>query len=303
MGMVSASLPGRLGGLPVLNVTFFGVRGSTPCSCASNQRYGGNTACVSLESPGHDPIVLDLGTGLRFFGETQPQDGSFRGHALITHLHWDHVQGLPFFVPINREGAQLDIYGPPQVDGLPLEEAFGEFMRPPYFPVRVDDLIGEIRFHSLGDGDHVVGDAKVRAGSVPHVGPTNGYRVEMDGVTVVYISDHQQPTDGSLGIADGVLELCDGADLLIHDAQYTPSEFALKAHWGHCTVEYAAHIAKEAGVRRLALFHHDPDHDDEMVDRLLQGAQSSLAACGVDEVIAASEGLTVALTSLTASAS
>jgi phosphoribosyl 1,2-cyclic phosphodiesterase len=126
-----------------LNVTFYGVRGSTPCACATNRRYGGNTACVAIEAPGHDPIVLDLGTGLRFWGETLPQDGSFRGHALVTHLHWDHVQGLPFFVPVNRPGAQFDIYGPTQPDGLSLEAAFGEFMRPPYFPVRVSDLAGE----------------------------------------------------------------------------------------------------------------------------------------------------------------
>jgi phosphoribosyl 1,2-cyclic phosphodiesterase len=278
-----------------LNVTFYGVRGSTPCSCESNQRYGGNTACVALESPGSDPIVLDLGTGLRFWGETLPADGSFRGHALVTHLHWDHVQGLPFFVPINRPGAQLDVYGPMQDDGTDLDEAFGEFMRPPYFPVRVGDLAGDIRFHGLDNGDHQIGDAKVRVQRVPHVGPTNGYRIEMNGSTVVYISDHQQPADGGYDIAEGVLELCDGADLLIHDAQYTPSEFTMKAHWGHCTIQYAMHVAREAGVRRLALFHHDPEHDDDTVDRLLANARVDPIGVGV-EIIAAHEGLTVALT-------
>jgi len=278
-----------------LNVTFFGVRGSTPCPCTGNLRYGGNTACVSVEAPGHEPIVLDMGTGLRFWGETLPQDGTFKGHAMITHLHWDHVQGLPFFVPINREGAQLDIYGPPQADGMSLEEAFGEFMRPPYFPVRVSDLVGDIRFHTLDNGEHKVGNTNVKVQSVPHVGPTNGYRVEIDGLSVAYISDHQQPQDGSFGIADGVLELCDGADLLIHDAQYTRDEFAVKSYWGHCTVEYAVHLAKEAGVKRLALFHHDPDHDDDFVDKLLAQARVDPSASGVGEVIAAYEGLTVAL--------
>lgn len=275
-------------------MTFYGVRGSTPCPCEGNRRYGGNTACVALEAPGCEPIVLDLGTGLRFFGERLPLDGSFRGHALVTHLHWDHVQGLPFFVPVNREGARLDIYGPPQ-DGLTLDEAFGEFMRPPYFPVRVSDLAGDFGFHTLDSGDHVVGDAKVRSRLVPHVGPTNGYRVELEGVSVAYISDHQQPLDGSLGIADGVLDLCDGVDLLIHDAQFTPAEFAQKAHWGHCTIEYALNLAREAGVRRLALFHHDPDHDDDTVDRLLAEARVDPAGAGVSEIIAAYEGLTVAL--------
>jgi phosphoribosyl 1,2-cyclic phosphodiesterase len=256
-----------------------------------NRRYGGNTACVALEIPGSEPVVLDLGTGLRFFGDTQPHDGSFRAHALVTHLHWDHVQGLPFCVPINREGAQLDVYGPPQ-EGLTLAEAFEEFMRPPYFPVRIGELIGDIRFHTVDDSDFAVGDAKVRARYVPHVGPTFGYRVEFGGVSVAYISDHQQPLDGHT-IAAEVLELADGADLLIHDAQYTDEEFRLKSHWGHCTVDYALQVAREAGVRRLALFHHDPSHADRDIDRILEQARVRAAELGVPEVIAAAEGLTV----------
>ena len=249
---------------------------------------------MALERPGDDPIVLDLGTGLRFWGETLPQDGTFRGTALITHLHWDHVQGLPFFVPINRPGACLDIYGPPQ-DGVSVEEAFSSFMCPPYFPVRIEDLVGSIRFHDVADTDVAIGDAKVRVREVPHVGATNGYRIDWDGTTVAYLSDHQQPQDGSFGIAPSVLELCDGVDLLIHDAQYTPSEFAQKAHWGHCTVDYAVHVAREAGARRLALFHHDPEHTDEDVDALLAGAQELAEKAGLEEVIAAREGLTVAM--------
>ena len=280
--------------MELLNATFFGVRGSTPCPCDANRRYGGNTACVALERPGDDPIVLDLGTGLRFWGETLPQDGSFRGTALITHLHWDHVQGLPFFVPINRPGACLDIYGPMQ-DGVTVGDAFASFMCPPYFPVRIEDLAGDIRFHDVADTDIAIGDAKVRVRDVPHVGATNGYRVDWDGSTVAYLSDHQQPQDGSMDVSASVLELCDGADLLIHDAQYTPSEFAQKAHWGHCTVEYAVHVARESGARRLALFHHDPEHTDADVDRLLAGAQDLAEQAGLDEVIAAREGLTVAL--------
>lgn len=276
-------------------MTFYGVRGSTPCPCDGNRRYGGNTACVALEAPGVDPLVLDLGTGLRFWGETLPHDGSFRGHALVTHLHWDHVQGLPFFVPVNRPGARFSIYGPPQEGGIDLEEAFGEFMRPPYFPVRLDALAGDFSFHTLHPGVHDVGGWTVTAALVPHVGPTNGYRIEKDGLAVAYISDHQQPVDGSHGIADGVLELCAGVDLLIHDAQYTPAEFELKAHWGHCTVDYAVTIAREAGARRLALFHHDPDHDDDTVDRLLDEVRRSPGAAGLAEVIAAREGLTIAL--------
>jgi ribonuclease BN (tRNA processing enzyme) len=228
--------------------------------------------------------------------QTQPLDGSFRASALITHLHWDHVQGLPFFPPVDRPGARLDVYGPRQEHG-DLGTNFGDLMRPPYFPVHFSDLRGEIVFHDVVDEDLVIGNAKVRARPVPHCGPTLGYRIEWDGATLVYISDHQAPyTDAGVSstVSDTVLELCDGADLLIHDAQYTPGEFEQKAHWGHCTIDYALLVAKEAGVHRLCLFHHDPAHSDDELDRLLAEAQGKGEACGV-EVFSAYEGLTLTL--------
>ena len=271
------------------------MRGSTPCPSEDNRRYGGNTACVALEAAGEDPIILDLGTGLRFFGQTQPTDGTFSATALVTHIHWDHVQGLPFFVPIDRPGASLDIYGPVQDDGLSLEDAFEQFMRPPFFPVRASDLRGAIRFHDLEEADVSIGNAKVRVRPVPHVGPTNGYRVDWGGASAAYISDHQAPLDRSFSVAEAVLELCDGVDLLIHDAQYTPGEWEEKDYWGHCSVDYAVHVARESGAKRLALFHHDPSHGDDFVDGLLQNAIASASGCGIEEVIAAGEGLTISL--------
>lgn len=276
-----------------MQITFYGVRGSTPCPGEPNRRYGGNTSCVAIEADGHDPIVLDLGTGLRNWGQTLPLDGSFRGHALVTHVHWDHVQGLPFFMPVLAEGASLDVYGPPPPTGS-LRDCFDTFVSPPFFPVGIDELPGSIRFHDVSDCDLAIGDAKVMIRTVPHTGLTNGYRVEQDGAVVTYISDHQMPTDGSMDIADSVLELCDGADLLIHDSQYTPDEFTKKAHWGHCTVDYAVHVGREAGVKRLALFHHDPAHDDDIVDCLLAGARV-LAGAAIDEVVAAAEHTTIVL--------
>ena len=167
-------------------------------------------------------------------------------------------------------------------------------MTPPYFPVTVDQLHGDIRFSDLGDKDVVeIGSARVHARSVPHVGLTLGYRLEWDGVSVAYVSDHQQPADGSFWIDDAVLELCEGVDLLIHDAQYTVDEFQQKSSWGHCTVEYAVHVARTAGVRTLALFHHDPTHGDERLDCLL-GIARLLGGPDL-EVIAAAEGTTVSL--------
>lgn len=282
-------------------MTFYGVRGSTPCSSESIQRYGGNTACVAIDLPGIDPIVLDLGTGLRFWGADLPTDTTFHGHALVTHLHWDHVQGLPFFGPVLLAGSTLDVYGP-AADAATLAHEFDQFMRPPYFPVRVVDLPGDLRFHAVSDTEFSIGDARITVRSVPHIGETNGYRIDHDNLSVVYISDHQQPVDGSLVVSDRVLELCEGADLLIHDAQFTAAEFAVKAPWGHCTVDFALAVAAQAGVRRLALFHHDPAHDDLLVDSLLIEAREKAVGTSIAEVIAAGEGVTLSLGAVPASA-
>jgi len=248
---------------------------------------------VALEAPGHAPIVLDLGTGLRFWGETLDPSRPFVGSALVTHIHWDHVQGLPFFAPVLQPGAQFDVYGPPQSSEGGLAEAFAEFMRPPFFPVTTKGLLGDIRFHDVWDTDLELDGAKVLVRPVAHVGLTNGYRIEMGGATVAYLSDHQMPADGSHGVSDAVLDLCDGVDLLIHDAQYTAEEFPAKATWGHCTADFAVHVAKEAGVRRLALFHHDPTHHDDAVDSILAHARQLAKGSGIDEVVAAHEGLVV----------
>jgi phosphoribosyl 1,2-cyclic phosphodiesterase len=287
---------GTTRGCADVNIDFYGVRGSTPCACESNRRYGGNTACVVIEQPGASPIVLDLGTGLRMYGEALGTDAPFAGHALVTHLHWDHVQGLPFFAPLLRAGSRLDIWGPaPQ--GRTLRQAFDQFMGPPWFPVGVDDLPGEIEFHDLATGAAIIGDAEVQAVAVPHIGDTFGYRIgSTTGPTVAYLPDHQQPLDGSMVVAPEVIELCRNVDVLIHDAQFTPEEFAQKSDWGHCTVAYAVEVAAQAGARRLVLFHHDPAHDDAMLDQLLAEARALPAAVGIEEIIAAEEGLTLHLT-------
>lgn len=275
-----------------LRITFYGVRGSCPCPSEANRRYGGNTACVGVQAGDGDPIILDLGTGLRTLGLDHGADRDFRGAALITHMHWDHVQGLPFFPPIHRPGSCLDIFGPRQEDG-PLGEVFSGLMRPPYFPVQYSELNGEISFHDVSQDSFVIGEAKVTARPVPHVGPTVGYRIDWNGRSLGYISDHQQPRSGH-EVADSVLELLDGVDLVIHDAQYTPAELAERSDWGHCTVDYAVWVAKEAGAKALALFHHDPGHGDAEVDKMLEWGRCLGATAGI-EVTAAAEGDTLEL--------
>ncbi|MBI2169892.1 MAG: MBL fold metallo-hydrolase [Actinobacteria bacterium] len=280
-----------------MDVTFYGVRGSTPCDCREQERYGGNTSCVALEAPGETPIIFDLGTGLRYFGTGQPTDGTFTGAVLLSHLHWDHVQGLPFFVPIDRPGARLDVYGPEQEDG-PLGEVFTGIMRPPYFPVTPYELRGSIDFHDCGDSEFEIDGRRITSRWVRHNGPTLGYRVDWNGHSVAYIPDHGPgtvPDDADDHVPRRIHELCDGVDLLIHDAQYSIEEYEQKRHFGHCTIQYAVHVARECGVRTLALFHHDPYHDDATLDELLGVARS--AAGSSVEVIAAHEGLVISFAS------
>jgi phosphoribosyl 1,2-cyclic phosphodiesterase len=290
----SAGMPGGS------TVHFYGVRGSTPCDGPGIARYGGNTSCAVLDIAGHPPIVFDLGTGLRNYGAQLAADGldhDFRGSVLLTHLHWDHIQGLPFFHPLADAGTRVDVYGPMQPEGT-LGEVFGGVMRPPYFPICPGDLPADLRFQGVGDDQFCIGDARVRSSWVRHTDPALGFRVDVGGVSVAYISDHGQGCGGDDRldhIPANVLELCDGVDLLIHDAQHTPEEFAKKAHYGHCTVGYAVHVAREAGVRQVALFHHDPAHHDDEVDRLLLSAREASARTGGPEVVAAREGMDLVL--------
>lgn len=277
----------------MIEIEFFGVRGSTPCSCRSTAGIGGNTSCVVLRCGDDDPIILDLGTGLRYLGEqlgtSQQRDVAvvpFRGTALVTHLHWDHVQGLPFFVPMLTEHAELTIVGPVQESGS-LQEAVEAFVRPPLFPVDLQVLPGTLHFVEASHRDLTVGNSTVLVRPVEHVGVTNGYRIESEQGSVAYIPDHQEPADGSNRVSENVLELCRDVDVLIHDAQYDREEFAVKSEWGHSTVEYAVEVARQAGAKRLVLFHHDPRHSDLWVGEATERAVA--LADGEFEVLAAAE--------------
>jgi phosphoribosyl 1,2-cyclic phosphodiesterase len=272
-------------------VTFYGVRGSTPCDGPEIARYGGNTSCVGVDVPGQQPIMLDIGTGSRYYGMDYPVDELYDGTCLITHLHWDHVLGLPFFPPALRPGAKLALHAPVQESGQDLASALRSMWCPPSFPITIDDLPGAFSFHEHGDDEFMIGDVRVMSRLVPHIGNTLGYRLEWGGRSVAYLSDHQQPASSAYTLADGARELCEGVDMLIHDAQFTPEEFATKAHWGHCTIEYAVWVAKECGVGTAVLFHHDPSHDDDTLDRLRDQAAGCFG--GVVNVVSAAEGLTL----------
>ena len=276
-----------------INVAFHGVRGSTPCCCPTLQRYGGNTSCVSIEAEDADPIVLDCGTGLRMFGATL-DDGPVDVHVLVTHLHWDHIQGLPFFTQLKHADTTFNVYGPGE-DGESMGESFARFMTPPFFPIETGHLPAAISFADALDGDFELDGAQIMARPVPHTGTTAGFRVTRNGVSVAYVPDHQQPLDDATVVAPSVLELCDGVDVLIHDAQFTPEEFEIKADWGHSTPEYAVEVARQAGVKTLVLFHHDPAHDDDTVDDIARRTAELAAEHGI-EVIAAAEGLKLTLT-------
>lgn len=274
----------------MFDITFFGVRGSTPCSGPSVARHGGNTSCVVVQVPDQEPIICDLGTGVRYFGDDWGDEVPLRATALLTHLHWDHIQGLPFFGPILRDGAELRIVGPPQLEGT-LEEALFAAVAPPVFPVGLADLAGNLEIVEVSTGCLRVGRANVTSFPVTHSGPTNGYRIQLGEASMVYISDHQQPIGSDPAPPPAVVEYCRGADVLVHDAQYGLADFAVKGDWGHCTIDFAVEVARAAGVGRLVLFHHDPAHDDNWIDDALDHARR--LAGDQFEVIAAFEGLTL----------
>ena len=275
-----------------MRLTFHGVRGSTPCNGEEIRRYGGNTSCVEVSIPGDPPLMLDLGTGLRYAGAAHGDATVI--NCLVGHFHWDHVQGLPFYGPALRPGTTVNIHGPAQSDGRGVGEVLHSIVRAPMFPVGLDAFPAAFSFTDHGDDEFAVGSAQVRSRLVPHIGPTLGYRVSWGGRSVTYISDHQEPLDGST-CSEGVRDLCDGTDVLIHDAQYLNHDFVGHETWGHCRVEYALSLAQACGVSTLVLFHHDPTRDDDALDAL----GHEVAQWGSEhriEVVIAREGLTMGVT-------
>ena len=282
-----------------MRITYFGVRGSCPVSSDQQRRYGGNTSCVLVEVEGEPPLVLDMGTGLRALGHhlnaaLVPTGRPLRGNCLLTHLHYDHILGTPFFPPMRDPGALLEIYGPAQDDDS-LQATMAGMVKPPFFPVHMADFRGELRYHDLkGNDSFLLGGIQVTARPIPHLGTTLGFRIEADGATLAYLPDHQAPVDRTT-VDREVLELCEGVDLLIHDSQYTEDEFVELSDWGHSTPAYAVLVATESGARRLDMFHHDPGHTDRQLDTMLRAARQVAQATGKVQVNAAKEGATFEL--------
>ena len=249
-----------------------GVRGSTPSPGPAFVRYGGNTSCLALAlDKGSPTLVLDAGTGLQRLSPLL--DGrAFRGSILLSHLHWDHTHGLPFFAAGDRPDAQVTLLMPAQGDPT---NVLARAMSPPHFPIKPSELRGKWRFLGIQEGPRTVEGFEVLAREIPHKGGlTYGYRVTGGGATIAYLSDHSPialgPGPAGLGTYHpAAMQLARSADLLIHDAQLIQSQFAHWAPFGHSAVEYAIGLAEAAGARRLLLFHHDLARTDDEIDAIV----------------------------------
>lgn len=255
-----------------MKVTLWGTRGSVPTPGPETMHYGGNTSCVEVRAAGQ-LLILDAGTGIRRLGAVVER-GIERVDILLTHLHMDHIQGLGFFDPLFWEGVEVHLWGPSS-STQSLRERLTRYLSPPLFPVRLRDVDCELELHDvLSHQSFRIGDVEVRAELVCHPGPTVGYRIEGDGAVLAYVPDHEP----ALGFPDFArhpdwvtgLDLALGADLLIHDAQFSAEEYAECVGWGHSSIAQALEFASVAGVRELVPFHHDPAHTDAELDRLYE---------------------------------
>ena len=266
-----------------LSVRFLGVRGSLATPGASTAGVGGNTSCVEVTA-GDTRIVLDAGSGLRTLGDSLVARGPTETTILLSHLHWDHIQGLPFFVPIYIPGNRIEVISGPN-GVLPLEQALRRQMCAPFFPVEFDEVSTQLRAREVrGQQPFHVGPVRVFAAKLNHPDPVYGYRLEVGGKSIVYATD----TEHYACVDPTLRSLAADADILIYDAQYTPEEYPAKVGWGHSTWSAGAELARAAGVKQLVLFHHDPRRSDAQVAELEGRARGVFAG-----TIAAREGMTL----------
>jgi phosphoribosyl 1,2-cyclic phosphodiesterase len=279
-------------------VRCWGTRGSIPSPGPDTTRYGGNTSCVEIEA-GASRIIFDAGTGIRRLGKKVVSEGEEKDATVfLTHFHWDHIQGLPFFSPVHEPDFRLRILAPAQ-EGVDSESLICGMMGPVYFPLPFDDFPAEITFEDLGSGAWESGDLRVRSMRMRHTAHTVGFRLEAAGHSVVYIPDNEL-IGGAYPVADGwydrLVQFIADADLLLHDAMFTPQEYSQKEGWGHSTFDQALALAERAGVGKLRFFHHDPGRSDEDLIRIVRSYQGDLdrRKSGLD-LRAAEEGVAITL--------
>ncbi|MBD89568.1 MAG: hypothetical protein CL940_04470 [Deltaproteobacteria bacterium] len=283
-----------------LHVTFWGTRGSSPTPGHRTRIFGGNTSCVSVES-GDQVFICDAGTGMRDLGMRLIRDKRlpFEGHLFISHSHWDHIQGFPFFSPVYIPGNTLHVYDPAEREKRVYDLLSGQ-MQGDYFPVDFSSLNAHILPDRLEEAGRSIGGVHVSAMMLNHPGGSYAYRFDTGEQIVVYATDNEIDTeldtsaDPSLprAIPERFVNFARGADLLIADAQYTEEEYPSKSGWGHSRVFTAVDFAIEAGCKQLALFHHDPMHSDADVQQIEVAARARVARRGSNLVVfAAREGL------------
>jgi phosphoribosyl 1,2-cyclic phosphodiesterase len=272
-----------------VDVTFWGVRGSFPCASPHYMAYGGNTSCVSLEVDGQT-VIFDAGTGLFQLGKYLAKKGCKAATLLMSHTHTDHILGFPFFAPAwMGKNFELTIMAGHLADAGGIESVFEVEMRDPVFPVQLGAMGGASRFVDFRAGDRFTlpGDIAVRTCALNHPNGATGYRVEARGRSVCYITD----TEHVVGQLDRrILDLVEGADVMIYDCCYLPETFAKRIGWGHSTWQEGMRLAQAGGVHKLMIFHHDPDHTDDVMERIEREATVAWEGC-----VVAREGMILSL--------
>ncbi len=277
-----------------MKVALWGTRGSLPTAGPATARYGGNTACVEVRGDDGTLLVLDAGTGIRPLGATLEQMPS-RIDVLLTHLHMDHIQGLGFFEPLFEPELEVHIWGPTS-GNLDLRARLTKYLSPPLFPVPLRDL-PSVTFHEVTPSSFQIGSLEITADHICHPGPTFGYRIQEGPASLAYLPDHEP----ALGLNafpaandwTSGFDLAADADLLIHDAQYSPDEYERHVGWGHSSFAHSVAFAGHTGAKQLVLFHPDPSHDDNALDGFAERA-AELSHTEV-EVTVGSEGTTFQL--------